>query len=140
MKLFSLSKYERIKEKKKIQQLIKEGSSVFSSKNTLRAIYLILDKSLGKKEFNAGIKIAVGISKKAGSATWRNRLKRLIKNAYRLNKQELLKTSIENNKSLLILFTAINLNQKNNRKLSFGEINSEVISLLNKISDKIKIR
>lgn len=131
MKLFSLSKYERIKEKKNIQLLIQDGSSVFSSKNSLKAIYLIQDSN------EPGVKIAVGISRKAGKAVWRNKLKRLIRNAYRINKIPLVKSAQQKNKQVLILFTSISYNEQNNKKLHFNEIAEEVKSLLNKIEKRI---
>lgn len=131
MKLFSLSKDERIKEKKNIQLLIQEGSSVFSSRNSLKAIYLIQDSD------KPGVKIAVGISKKAGKAVWRNKLKRLIRNAYRLNKIPLIQSAQQKNKSVLILFTSLSYNEQNNKKLFYDEIVKEVKSLLEKIAKRI---
>ncbi|MFN3693620.1 MAG: ribonuclease P protein component [Ignavibacterium sp.] len=131
MKLFSLSKYERIKEKKKIQLLIQDGSSVFSSRNSLKAIYLIQDSN------EPGVKIAVGISRKAGKAVWRNKLKRLIRNAYRLNKIPLLTSAKQKNKLVLILFTSLSYNELNNKKLFYSEIETEVKSLLDKIEKRI---
>lgn len=131
MKLFSLSKDERIKEKKNIQLLIQEGSSVFSSRNSLKAIYLIQDSD------KPGVKIAVGISKKAGKAVWRNKLKRLIRNAYRLNKIPLIKSAQQKNKSVLILFTSLSYNEQNNKNLFYDEIVKEVKSLLEKIAKRI---
>ncbi len=131
MKLFSLSKYERIKEKKKIQLLIQDGSSVFSSRNSLKAIYIIQDSN------EPGVKIAVGISRKAGKAVWRNKLKRLIRNAYRLNKIPLLETAKQKNKLVLILFTSLSYNELNNKKLFYREIEAEVKSLLDKIEKRI---
>lgn len=131
MKLFSLSKYERIKEKKNIQLLIQDGSSVFSSKNSLKAIYLIQDSN------EPGVKIAVGISRKAGKAVWRNKLKRLIKNAYRLNKIPLVKSAQQKNKQVLILFTSLSFNEQSNKKLLYNEIEAEIKSLLIKIEKRI---
>lgn len=131
MKLFSLSKYERIKEKKNIQLLIQEGSSLFSSRNSLKAIYLSQDSN------EPGVKIAVGISRKAGKAVWRNKLKRLIRNAYRLNKNPLIKSAKQKNCLVLILFTSLSYNELNNKKLYYSEIESEVKSLLNKIENRI---
>lgn len=131
MKLFSLSKDERIKEKKNIQLLIQEGSSVFSSKNSLKAIYLIQESD------KPGVKIAVGISRKAGKAVWRNKLKRLIRNAYRLNKIPLLKSAQQKNKLVLIIFTSLGYNEQNNKKLFYADIVDEVKSLLEKITKRI---
>lgn len=131
MKLFSLSKNERIKENKNIQLLIQAGSSVFSSKNSLKAIYLIQDAD------KPGVKIAVGISRRAGRAVWRNKLKRLIRNAYRLNKIPLINSAKEKNKQVLILFTSLSYNEQNNKKLQYNDIAAEVKSLLYKITKRI---
>ncbi|MGQ9643869.1 MAG: ribonuclease P protein component [Ignavibacterium sp.] len=131
MKLFSLSKNERIKEKKNIQNLIQDGSSVFSSKNSLKAIYLVKDSN------EPGVKTAVGISRKAGKAVWRNRIKRLIKNAYRLNKNPLVNSAKENKKQILILFTSSGYNEQKNKKLVYQEIVEEVKSVLDKIERKV---
>ncbi|WP_337866325.1 ribonuclease P protein component [Ignavibacterium sp.] len=130
MKLFSLSKNERIKEKKNIQVLFRNGSSVFSSKNTLKAIYLIKDSK------EPGVKIAVGVSRKAGRAVWRNRLKRLIRNAYRRNKNPLVKVIKENNKQILILFTSPGYNEQKSKKLFYNEVAEELKSILEKIEVK----
>lgn len=131
MKLFSLSKGERIKEKKNIQLLFQNGSSVFSSKNSLKAIYLIKDSK------EPGVKIAVGVSHKSGKAVWRNRLKRIIRNAYRLNKIPLLKSARENNKQVLILFVSSGYSELRNRRLNNQEITEEVKSILGKLEKNI---
>lgn len=131
MKLFSLSKGERIKEKKNIQLLFQNGSSVFSSKNSLKAIYLIKDSK------EPGVKIAVGVSHKSGKAVWRNRLKRIIRNAYRLNKIPLIKSARENNKQVLILFVSSGYSELRNRRLNNQEITEEVKSILGKLEKNI---
>jgi ribonuclease P protein component len=131
LKLFSLSKGERIKEKKNIQLLFQNGSSVFSSKNSLKAIYLIKDSK------EPGVKIAVGVSHKSGKAVWRNRLKRIIRNAYRLNKIPLLKSARENNKQVLILFVSSGYSELRNRRLNNQEITEEVKSILGKLEKNI---
>jgi len=131
LKLFSLSKGERIKEKKNIQLLFQNGSSVFSSKNSLKAIYLIKDSK------EPGVKIAVGVSHKSGKAVWRNRLKRSIRNAYRLNKIPLIKSARENNKQVLILFVSSGYSELRNRRLNNQEITEEVKSILGKLEKNI---
>jgi ribonuclease P protein component len=131
LKLFSLSKGERIKEKKNIQLLFQNGSSVFSSKNSLKAIYLIKDSK------EPGVKIAVGVSHKSGKAVWRNRLKRIIRNAYRLNKIPLIKSARENNKQVLILFVSSGYSELRNRRLNNQEITEEVKSILGKLEKNI---
>ncbi len=131
MKIFSLSKNERIKEKKIFDQLFKSGKTVLLKNNSLKIIYLV------EKSDNPCVKIAVGISRKAGNSVWRNRLKRLIRNAYRLNKLKLLELSKQKGMRIYILFSSVSLNQSTSPKLKYSEIEAQIISLLKVIYNKI---
>lgn len=131
MKIFSLSKNERIKEKKIFDQLFKSGKTVLLKNNSLKIIYLV------EKSDNPCVKIAVGISRKAGNSVWRNRLKRLIRNAYRLNKLKLLELSKQKGMRIYILFSSVSLNQSTSPKLKYSEIEAQINSLLKVIYNKI---
>ncbi|MCS7052636.1 MAG: ribonuclease P protein component [Ignavibacterium sp.] len=131
MKKFSLSKNERIKEKKIFDKLYKSGKIVLSKNKSIKAIYL------AEKSQEPCAKIAIGISKKAGKAVWRNRLKRLIRNAYRLNKLQLLDLAKQKNLNIYVLFSSLSLNQINCPKVKYDFIELEVISLLELIHKKI---
>lgn len=63
-------KYERLKKNTEIQKVFKRGSRVFSS--TLSAVFVPSD----------GLKMAVIVSKKHGKAVKRNRIKRLLRQAF----------------------------------------------------------
>ena len=78
-----LSPAERIKSKKDFDELYSSGKILISSNKKIKAIFLIKDNP------DEGVKIAAVVSKKLGNAVWRNRIKRLIKETYRLNKQEI---------------------------------------------------
>ena len=74
------SKKEKLKSKKVIERLFNEGSSV--SEYPLRLVYL-------ETTFDDGAQIKTGVSvskKNFKSAVSRNRIKRLMREAYRLNK------------------------------------------------------
>lgn len=131
MKKFSLSKNERIKQKKIFDELFKSGKVILSKDNSLKSVYLI------KKTDYPGVKISVGVSKKAGKAFWRNRLKRLIRNAYRLNKLELVELAFKKKITIFILFLSISLNQSTSKKLFYKNIEKEIIFLLQKINKTI---
>lgn len=131
MKTFSLSKNERIKEKKIFEQLFKSGKTVLSKDNLLKAIYL------SEKSEYFTVKIAVGISKKVGNAVWRNRLKRLIRNAYRLNKLKIVELAKQKGIRIHIVFSSFRLNQYNSPRLFYKDIESEVLSLLEIIYKKL---
>lgn len=131
MKVFSLNKSERIKEKKIFEQLYKSGKTVLLKNNSLKIIYL------AEKSDKSCVKIAVGISKKAGNSVWRNRLKRLIRNAYRLNKLQLKELAKRKRMRIFILFSSVSLNQSASPKLKYKEIENQVISLLSIIVKKL---
>ncbi len=131
MKVFSLNKSERIKEKKIFEQLYKSGKTVLLKNNSLKIIYL------AEKSDKSCVKIAVGISKKAGNSVWRNRLKRLIRNAYRLNKLQLIELAKRKRMRIFILFSSVSLNQSASPKLKYKEIENQVISLLSMIVKKL---
>ena len=127
MKRFGLSKHERIKRKNEFSRVYESGKIIYSNSRKLKAIFY-----LGKSE-SKSIKVAFGISKKAGNAVWRNRLRRLLREAYRLNKEIL----SDCNRSLWIVFSPNNLNKKVNPKLLFRDVKPDMIDLLKKLRDNI---
>jgi len=77
----SFQKQEKLKHKKLIEQLFKEGKSI--SKFPLRLVYLQFNHD-GEKPLQAGFSVA---KRKFKHAVNRNLLKRRMREAYRLNKQ-----------------------------------------------------
>lgn len=76
----TLTKTERLHEKKLIQQLFKEGSSFF--KHPFKVIFLPVDKGNGPRA-----RVLVSVSKRNfKKAVDRNRIKRLIRETYRQHK------------------------------------------------------
>ncbi len=83
MKL-TYNKHEKLKSKKGIEQLFSEGKSI--SAYPLRLVYLKNSETL---------KVGVSVSKRNfKKAVDRIRIKRLLREAYRLNKQQLLDQNI----------------------------------------------
>jgi len=80
MKIYKLSKKDKLKSRKTIEQLFKNGKTV--SVFPLKLIYI---KTTPKD--NAAMKAAFSVSKKLHkSAVARNRIKRLLRESYRLQK------------------------------------------------------
>lgn len=127
MKRFGLSKHERIKRKNEFSRVYKSGKIIYSNSRKLKAIFY-----LGKSE-SKSVKVAFGISKKAGNAVWRNRLRRLLREVYRLNKDILSNCDC----SIWIVFSPNNLNKKVNPKLLFRDVKPDMIDLLKKLRDNI---
>ncbi len=94
---FSFSKQEKLKSKKTIELLFQKGNSI--SQYPLKLYYLPSDE-----EQEVRIKAAVSVPKRNFKrAADRNRIKRLLREAYRLNKH-LIFNNIEGNFTFLILY------------------------------------
>ena len=132
MKRFGLSSEERIKSRKDFQQIYNSGKIFFSNQKIIKALCVIEENSK-----LPGVKIAAAVFKKAGNAVWRNRLKRLIKESYRLNKEILLNCAREKNLLLKIVFSPNLLYQKKEKNLKLKIIMPEVVDIMLKIKGTV---
>ena len=96
-KKFTLGKNDRLKRRKIIEQLFKEGKSF--SVFPYRILYLYLD--VHHQPLQAGFSVSSRNFKKAVD---RNRIKRLTKEAYRLQKNGLQQMLTDENKHLVLFF------------------------------------
>ena len=126
-KRFGLSKLERIKKKNDFSRVYNSGKTIYSNSRKLKAIFCFGEVQSEK------IKVAFAISRKAGNAVWRNRLRRILKESYRLNKG-ILSTC---NQSSLVVFSPANLNKKKTPKLFLKDIETEMVTLLKKLQEEL---
>ncbi len=131
MKQYGLPSFERIKSKKDFECIFKDGNVVYSSDNKIKVFYLynITDK-------NCGVKFAVAVYKKSGNAVWRNRVKRLIRTAYRLNNKQLKKTCSKKKILVKIVFSLNTINQKKAQKIKLSDLNNAVTDIIHKVNSK----
>jgi ribonuclease P protein component len=100
MKQFTLGKKERLKSRKQIEQLFDNGQRF--SVATMRILYSFQKcPPTIKPQLRAGF---VASSRNFKTAVDRNRIKRLIKEAWRLQKNELEKTLYEQTLNLNVFF------------------------------------
>lgn len=135
MSEFGLTKDERLSSKNDFELVYSSGKRLYSNDKKIKAFFLF-----NRSDFPSLVKIAVSIKKKSGKAVWRNRLRRLIKDSYRLNKK-LLIDSIEdlNDKTkCFIIFSPIGFNQKTEKKVNREDVEESVKTILETIALKIK--
>lgn len=120
---FRYSTAEKLKSKKLFEKLFTEGKSVSSF--PLRLIYVQTDLKDGVQ-----IKAGVSVSKrKFKNATQRNRIKRVLREAYRLNKSIVLNNSTDKY-ALLILYLGKEMPVSK-------EVNKATVLLLEKFIKKV---
>ncbi len=132
MKQFGLSSLERIKSKKEFELVFTRGEVFFSSSNRLKATFFI-----ETNPDKIGVKVAFAVSRKSGNAVWRNRVKRLLRELYRLNKSQIKKVCWQKSLKVFIVFSPGNFNQMNNKKIYLKDIEDDVVDLLNQIRSKL---
>jgi ribonuclease P protein component len=95
-KPYSLGKSERLKSRKQIDQVFKNGKKI-----TLFPFRLLYFTGQGNSSVRAGFTVS---SKNFPRAVDRNRIKRLSREAYRLQKKELQSAVLKNDYSLHLFF------------------------------------
>ena len=109
--------------------MFNSGKRIYSNSRRLKAIFCF-------GEVDSGIvKIVPAVHKKAGNAVWRNRVKRLLRESYRLNKKIL--TDIIDERTLLLMISPNLLNKKKNPHIYLDDVQDDVVELLDKIKNLI---
>jgi len=121
----SLAKKDRIKSKKIMESLFKEGKSL--KKYPLKLIYISIE------EENEALKFAVTVPKRLfKNAVDRNELKRKIREVYRKNNNILKQKLHHQNLKFALMFIYVS-----NIKEEYSKIEKELIFLLNEFEKRI---
>lgn len=104
--MVNLIKEERIKSKKEIDLIFQKGQVLFSSDKKIKAICLV-----NKTSKRIDIKTVFAVSKRAGNAVWRNRVKRLMRTAFHNNVNGLRRQTHLTNNSLNVVLSTFGLNK-----------------------------
>lgn len=129
---YTLHKREILRGNENFRKIISSGSKIFG-KNIL-CFYLIDENSIIKSN-----RILAGftVSKKVGNAVVRNRIKRLIRESYRLSKSVLYETETMKNFVVSMVFI-YNSSRKNSIKnINLNIIKPELENLLEQIRQKL---
>ena len=128
---YTLAKAERLCSKKLIERLFSGGNNSFPA-FPLRVVYMWFSSEEG----TADVSMMISVPKKRFKhAVKRNRVKRQVREAYRLNKHILLDAmkASEENRRLVLAFIWLD-----NQLHSTSEINYKVKKLLNHIAEGLK--
>jgi ribonuclease P protein component len=132
LKQYGLSPKERIKSKKSFNEIFTTGKVLISKDHTIKATYIV-----DTKAEECGVKIAAAVSKKHGKAVWRNRVKKLIRTSYRLNKERLINFCKEKRILLRVVFSTYSVNEQAMKKIRLKDIMPGVVELMNRIESSI---
>jgi ribonuclease P protein component len=130
-KQFSLNKQERLKSRKQIALLFAEGKRLWVA--PLRVYYAISSDAAGISASASALQVGVGVSsKRFKKAVDRNRIKRLIKEAWRLQKNECANALLDQYKKMnvFLIYTGKELP-------TFSFIQTTVSHLLQQLSQQI---
>ena len=123
----TFSKKERVVSKKLIESLFEKGDSQSLAAFPMRAVYLQTERHDG----DSPVQILISVPKKRFKhAVDRNRVKRQVRESYRLNKQ-MICDAIPENKQMLIAFIWLS-----DKHYPTEEVQKRVVSLLQKIARK----
>ncbi len=120
--------FDRLINDRDFELVYKTGRVVISEDKKLKANYLF-----ESKDINNAVKIGLSVASKKGNSVWRNRIKRILRESLRMDR-EILQYIIEpNNANLLIIFSPYSINQTNSKKIFLKEIKPAVLDILKRI-------
>jgi ribonuclease P protein component len=129
-KQFTLGKEERLKSRKQIEQLFDKGKSIVI---TPFRVYFLIDEMLNTQRSIFNVQFGVGVSaRNFKKAVDRNRIKRLTREAWRLQKNEIAKKAKEAQRQLNVFFIYIGKELP-----EFTTVKDKVAIALKKLADKI---
>jgi ribonuclease P protein component len=131
---FRFPKSERLKSKKTFEGTLLSGKKLYSENQTIRCFYQIKNFS------DVRIQAAFIIGKKNGTAVWRNRFKRILREIFRLNKHKIISLLEKKEKSLFVIFSSHRLQQMQNKSLCYRDLESEMIGMMNVIQKEIELQ
>jgi len=124
---FTIGKEERLKSRKLIERIFETGKKF--SEGSFRVFYVIEKNNRPVLQFGAGVS-----GKVFKKATDRNRIKRLTREAWRLQKNDLQKTAGNNQQSVYV-FVIFTKNEIPDYRDVYGMINKILLKLIKNTGD-----
>lgn len=120
--------FERLINDSDFELVYKMGRVVISDDNIIKAKYFF-----ESKDRNNTVKIGLSVASKKGKAVWRNRIKRILRESLRIEREPLRNILEHSNADLLIIFSPYSINQTNSKKIFLKEIKPAVLEILKRI-------
>jgi len=120
--------FDRLVNDSDFELVYKLGRVIISEDKKLKAKYYF-SKSGG----NITIKIGLSVVSKKGISVWRNRMKRILRESLRTDREILRNIIEQKNEDLLIIFSPYSINQTNSKKIFLKDIKSSVLDILKRI-------
>ncbi|HEY6435119.1 MAG TPA: ribonuclease P protein component [Ignavibacteriaceae bacterium] len=114
--------------KSDFELVYKMGRVVISEDNKIKVKFFFTNK-----EKSNSVKIGLSIASKKGNSVWRNRIKRILRESIRINRDILRNILEEKNTDLLIIFSPYSINQTNSKKIFLRNIEPAVLETIKKI-------
>ena len=122
--------FEWLKRKNELELVYKNGQTVVSNDKKLRAKYYFANS----EDVNEKVKAGLSVSSDKCNSVWRNRMKRILRELIRKEKEILLSIVKQKNTNFLIIFSPHSITQSNFNKVSLKDITSPMSDILNKLT------
>jgi len=120
--------FDRLINDRDFELVYKTGRVVISEDKKIKAKYLFENKNI-----NNTFKIGLSVISKKGNSVWRNRIKRILRESVRINREHVRNIIELKNADLLIIFSPYSINQTNSKKIFLKEIKPAVLDILKRI-------
>jgi len=120
--------FDRLINDRDFELVYKTGRVVISEDKKIKAKYLFENKNI-----NNTFKIGLSVISKKGNSVWRNRIKRILRESVRINREHVRIIIELKNADLLIIFSPYSINQTNSKKIFLKEIRPAVLDILKRI-------
>jgi len=120
--------FNRLINDRDFELVYKTGLVIISEDKKIKANYLF-----ESKDINNTVKIGLSVASKKGNSVWRNRLKRILRESLRMDRENLQNIIELKNANLLIIFSPYSINQTNSKKIFLKEIKPAIWNILKRI-------